>query len=74
MAGLAHPDAMRGFVDNFGLDFPQAISVDGRLWARFGVPAQPAWVFIDDGGQVDTYLDELPREELVQILDAMIAS
>jgi len=73
MPGLADPAAMQEFVDAFGLEFPQAVSVDGRLWAEFGVAGQPAWVFIDDSGQVDLYPYELPRAEVETILDALIA-
>ncbi len=73
MPGLADPAAMQDFVDEFGLEFPQAVSVDGRLWAEFGVGGQPAWVFIDDSGQTDLYPYELPRAEVERILDALIA-
>ena len=37
MAGLADPGAMQGFVDTFGIDFPNTVSEDGRLWATDGV-------------------------------------
>lgn len=73
MGGLAAPGAMKGFVETFDLGFPQAVSVDGRLWASFGVGGQPAWVFIDDSGQTDLYPYELPRDELEQILENLIA-
>ena len=73
MAGLGDPAAMEGFVEHFRIEFPQAVSVDGRLWAEFGVFGQPAWVFVDDSGQIDLYPYELPRDELEQILDELIA-
>jgi hypothetical protein len=73
MGGLGTPRAMKGFVDAFDLRFPQAISVDGRLWARFGVIGQPAWVFVDDSGQTDLYPFELRRDELEQVLEDLIA-
>lgn len=73
MAGLAAPGAMRGFVAEFGLDFPQAVSVDGRLWAEFGVTGQPAWVFVDDSGRTDLYPYDLPRAELERILEHLVA-
>jgi hypothetical protein len=74
MAGLGDPASMRGFVDNFGLGFPQAVSVDGRLWAEFGVAGQPAWVFVDDSGATDLYPYELSRDELEEILDRLVAN
>jgi hypothetical protein len=73
MAGLGTPDSMEGFVKTYDLAFPQAVSVDGRLWATFGVGGQPAWVFIDDSGKSDLYPFELPRDELEQILENLIA-
>jgi hypothetical protein len=73
--GLADPAAMQGFVDHFGIEFPQAVSVDGRLWARFGVLGQPAWVFVDgEAGRIDLYPYELSRDELERILDELIAN
>ena len=74
MAGLADPGAMQGFVDAFQLPFPNAVSVDGALWARFGVVGQPAWVFIDDLGQAQLFPYELPEDQVRQVLDAMLAS
>lgn len=73
MAGLAAPDAMQGFVDAFDLGFPQTVSVDGRFWAEFGVAGQPAWVFVDDSGRTDLYLQELSRDQLEQILDSLVS-
>jgi hypothetical protein len=73
MAGLADPAAMQDFVDEFGIDFPQAVSVDGRLWAEFGVAGQPAWVFVDASGRTELYPYELSRAELEQILDSLVA-
>jgi hypothetical protein len=73
MAGLADPAAMQGFVDEFDLDFPQAVSVDGRLWAEFGVAGQPAWIFVDDSGKTELFPYELSREELEHALDQLIA-
>lgn len=74
MPGLADPEAMQGFVDAFGLEFPQAVSVDARLWARFGVAGQPAWVFIDDSGEAELFPYEVPRAEVERVLDRLIAS
>jgi hypothetical protein len=67
-------DAMQAFVDRFGLGFPQAVTEDGSLWANFGVAYQPAWVFVDDGGETNLVPYELPRDELERTLDALIAA
>jgi hypothetical protein len=65
---------MQAFVDEYGLDFPQAVTEDGSLWAGFGVAYQPAWVFVDDAGETTLVPYELPRDELEDVLDGMIAS
>jgi hypothetical protein len=65
---------MQAFVDEFGLGFPQAVTEDGSLWARFGVAYQPAWVFVGDSGETTLVPYELPRAELERVLDELIAS
>lgn len=74
MGGLGDPGAMQRFVDAFELPFPNTVSVDGRLWARFGVAAQPAWVFVDRTGRAELYPYELSERQLRQILDAMLSA
>ena len=74
MAGLDSEGPMSDFVAKYGLDFPQAIDTDGTLWPTFGVPAQPAWAFIDgQTGEVKTFLGPLPAaqvEEQLALLEA----
>lgn len=65
---------MQAFVDEFGLGFPQAVTEDGSLWARFGVAYQPAWVFVEDSGETTLVPYELPEAELERVLDELIAS
>ncbi|HJR97341.1 MAG TPA: hypothetical protein VJ979_05495 [Actinomycetota bacterium] len=65
---------MRAFVDEFGLEFDQAVTEDGSLWAHFGVAYQPAWVFVDDSGESTLVPAELPRAELERTLDELIRS
>lgn len=65
---------MQAFVDRFGLEFPQAVTEDGSLWADFGVAYQPAWVFVEDSGETTVVPTELPRDELERILDELIDS
>jgi hypothetical protein len=74
MAGRASTGDMQAFVEEFELSFPQAVSEDGSLWARFGVPFQPAWVFVDDDGQSTVVHGALPLEELRKRLDELGAS
>lgn len=65
---------MQGFVDTFSLAFPHAMSEDGSLWARFGVPYQPAWVFVNDDGTADVVHGALPESDLESMLDRLIAT
>jgi hypothetical protein len=65
---------MQAFVDEFGLDFPQAVTEDGSLWSRFDVAYQPAWVFVDDTGETTLVPYELPEAQLERTLDRLIAN
>ena len=70
VAALDSVEAMASFVDEFGVDgLPHAAEPDAVLWERFGVPYQPAWVFIDSSGQAVRVLGELPEQDLVSILE-----
>jgi hypothetical protein len=73
MAGLDSTEAMLAFVDEFSVTFPHAVSEDGSLWARFGVPYQPAWVFVDDDGRSTVIQGAIPADELRRILDDLAA-
>lgn len=65
---------MQGFVDEFGLGFPQAVTEDGSLWANFGVAYQPAWVFVNDDGSSTLVPNPLEPAELDRTLDDMLAT
>jgi hypothetical protein len=63
-------EAMTSFVQEFGVGgFPHAADPDGVLWQRFGVPYQPAWVFIDSHGTAVRVLGSLQEQDLVPILE-----
>lgn len=65
---------MQGFIDTFSIEFPQAVSEDGSLWARFGVPYQPAWVFVNDDGSAQVVQGAISEQDLTGILDQLIAA
>jgi hypothetical protein len=50
MGGLDSTGAIKEFVDGFGLPFPNTVSENGTLWARFGIFAQAEWLFVNDDG------------------------
>jgi hypothetical protein len=73
MAGLADPGAMEGFVEAFGITFPQVVSPDGRLWARFAIPVQGAWYFLNQDGTGEAVPYDLTGAELTERLDDLLA-
>lgn len=63
--------AMQDFEDRHGLTFPTLRDDDGEIFAHFGVPAQPAWVFIAPDGATEKVLTELTPAEVTQRLAAL---
>lgn len=60
---------MRAFVTETGsTSFPHVADVPGEVWQRFGVVAQPTFVFVDDDGRTQTVVGGLAQAAL---LDAM---
>ena len=74
MGGRDSSGAMQGFIDTFSIEFPQAVSEDGSLWARFGVPYQPAWIFVNDDGRSQVVQGAISEQDLSGILDQLIAA
>jgi peroxiredoxin len=62
---------MQEFEDTFGLTFPTLRDDNGDIFAHFGVPAQPAWVFVSPDGTTERVLSELTPAEVRSRLDAM---
>jgi hypothetical protein len=73
MAGHDSLDAMRSFVNEYGITFPQVVSEDGTLWARFGVFGTGQWLFLDDDGSSEIVPYDLDGEQLAERLDALLA-
>jgi thiol-disulfide isomerase/thioredoxin len=74
--GVASRDdvsAMQAFVDEHGLDdIVHLADGEGQVWQRFGVVAQPAWVFIDgETGRAERVLGTIPEATLVERLEAL---
>jgi hypothetical protein len=74
MAGLDSTGAMQEFVDAFDLPFPNAVDEDGSLWAHFGVPYQPAGVFVDDSGLHEVIQGAMSEEDLARTLEELMAN
>lgn len=55
---------MQLFEDEFGLTFPTVRDDDGSIFSHFGVPAQPAWVFVAPDGTTERVLSELTPDQV----------
>ena len=65
---------MQDFVNENGLSFTNINDEAGEVFARFNVPYQPAWVFIDKDGTVTTRIGVISDEELDQELTNLATS
>jgi thiol-disulfide isomerase/thioredoxin len=65
----AHSDvgAMQSFVSKYNLNFTNLNDADGSIWARYGVPWQPAYMFYRADGSstfVNNPTAAMPEQEL----------
>jgi peroxiredoxin len=65
--------SMQAFVDRHGLTFPQVNDDAGEVFARFNVPYQPAWAFVDAAGEVEVVHGALGEEDLAAKVQALAA-
>jgi peroxiredoxin len=65
MAWFGNDASYQAFVERHGLTFDNLIDPTGELFARFGVPAQPAWAFVAADGTVATVLGALGEDQIV---------
>ncbi len=74
IAGLGPISDMQAFVAETGTSgFEHVADLDGQLWQRFGVVAQPAFVFIDGDGAAELYAGGLDAEQLRDVADELVA-
>ncbi|MEO8163582.1 MAG: hypothetical protein ABI590_07345 [Ilumatobacteraceae bacterium] len=62
---------MTDFVVRHGISFQNINDSDGQIFLQFGVPYQPAWVFIRQNGEAKTHIgafDEVSLERELQQL------
>lgn len=65
-------EEMRNFVTRYGLEsFPHLMDEDRSIWAHFGVPGQPSWVFVNDDGTIWRHIGAPDEETLNAQLDAL---
>lgn len=64
---------MQDFINRHGITFPTMNDSTGELFSHFGVPAQPAWVFVSPKGNATTQLGPMETPELDAALALTIA-
>ncbi len=73
VAWFGDDDSFQGFMSKHGLTFPQVSDDAGEVFARFGVPSQPAFVVVRPDGSVEQYLGAIEPEELTELFGAPTA-
>lgn len=67
-------DDMRAFVDETGTGgFTHVADVPGSVWARFGIVAQPSFVFVTPDGQAQAFTGSLNANELRDVASQLLA-
>jgi hypothetical protein len=74
VAWLGSSSSMQAFEDRHGLTFPSLNDQTGELFARFGVPGQPAWVFVTPSGEATGTLGALSESALEAELTRLASS
>lgn len=67
-------ESMNDFVARHGISFQNINDNDGKIFAQFGVPYQPAWVFITQDGSTHTRIGALDEVSLITELQQLIES
>lgn len=62
--------AFQGFIDRHQLTFPQISDDSGEVFARYGVPGQPALVIIDTAGEAQQLFGAVDEALLDELLTA----
>jgi hypothetical protein len=66
-------EAIEDFVATYDLGHVrQAVDLDAEVWARFDIPGQPAWAFVDgDTGEIERVFGALELDEMRVRLEAL---
>ncbi len=73
VAGRSEPAAMQEFVAKYNLNFTNLDDADGAIWARFDVPWQPAYLFVEPDG-TSTFVNNPTSAISEQDLSARVAA
>ncbi|MFD4671461.1 TlpA family protein disulfide reductase [Lentzea sp. NPDC058450] len=66
-------DAMKKFVADHGMSsFPHLADLDGSVWKRFGVTAQPTFAFVGADGSVELLIGSPTEEQLDERVSSLV--
>ena len=68
MAWTGSEESYQGFIDDYGLSFPQIQDDPGDVFSRFGIAFQPGFVIVKTAGTTETVAGALDESLLDQIL------
>jgi peroxiredoxin len=68
VAWFGDEDSFQGFIGKHGLTFPQVSDDPGEVFARFGVPSQPALVVVRPDGSTEQLLGAVDADVLKNVL------
>jgi peroxiredoxin len=68
VAWYGDESSFQGFITKHGLTFPQVSDDAGDVFARFGVPAQPALVVVSPDGKVQQLFGAVDEALLDDVL------
>lgn len=68
MAWTGTDESYQGFVDKYGLTFPQIQDDPGDVFSRFDIAFQPGFVIVKTDGTTETVAGALDETLLDQIL------
>ncbi|MGE0139497.1 MAG: TlpA family protein disulfide reductase [Ilumatobacteraceae bacterium] len=75
VAGRGGIDEMRGFIDDTGTGgMTHVADESGGVWNAFGIFAQPAFAFIDDTGEIETFVGGLRADDLADRIEELLAT
>lgn len=66
---------MEKFISDYGLgDVEHIVDGDGSLWSTFGVPYQPAFVFVNDDGEITLIQGSLGVDGILEAANSLAES
>ena len=68
MAWNGSDSSYREFIERHSLTFDNLDDTAALIFSEYDIPSQPAWVFLDQDGILETRLGAMSKDALVEIL------